>query len=79
MRPRITNISTQTHDVRRFSFGSAGALAFVNEYSGFAVRPARYIAFAELKLACPVSLIYHFREVFDKSSYQRLLHCRRRN
>lgn len=27
MRPRITNIATQTFDVRRFSFESAGALA----------------------------------------------------
>ncbi|MBC8739327.1 hypothetical protein F6X40_21505 [Paraburkholderia sp. UCT31] len=33
-------------DVCRFSFESAGALALVNEYSGFAVAPAHYIAFA---------------------------------
>lgn len=61
MHPRITNISTQTRDVRRFSFESAGALALNNEYSGFAVRPAHYIAFAERKLARPVPVIYHFR------------------
>jgi hypothetical protein len=48
---RTTNISPQTSDVRRFSFGSAGALVFENEYSGFAVRPARYIAFEEHKHA----------------------------
>ncbi len=55
MHSPITNKPTQTLDVRRFSFESAGALAFVNEYSGYAVRPAHYIAFAELKLAHPVS------------------------
>jgi hypothetical protein len=32
-----------------------------NEYSGFAVQPARYIAFAERKLARPVLPIYHYR------------------
>jgi hypothetical protein len=60
MRLRITNISTQTRDVRCFSFESAGALALLNEYSGFAVRPAHYIAFAERKPARPVPVIYHF-------------------
>jgi hypothetical protein len=49
MRPRITNISAKTLDVHRFSFESAGALGFDNEYSGFAVEPAHYIAFAEPK------------------------------
>jgi hypothetical protein len=49
MRPRITNISTRAFDVHRFSFESAGALGFVNEYSRHAVTPAHYIAFAELK------------------------------
>ena len=39
-------------DVYRFSFESAGVLALDNEYSGFAVLPARYIAFAERKNAC---------------------------
>jgi hypothetical protein len=37
MHLRTTNISPQTPDVRGFSFGSAGALVFENEYSGFAV------------------------------------------
>ena len=49
MHPRTTNNSTQTSDVHRFSFESAGALALDNEYSGFAVLPAHYIAFAELE------------------------------
>ena len=39
-------------DVYRFSFESAGVLALDNEYSGFAVLPARYIGFAERKNAC---------------------------
>jgi len=47
MHPRTTNIRAQTFDVRGFSFESAGVLALDNEYSGFAVRPAHYIAFAE--------------------------------
>ena len=61
MRPRATNKSTQTFDVYRFSFESAGALAFVNEYSGFAVQPAHYIAFAERELARRWSPIYPCR------------------
>ena len=59
MHPRTTNKSTQTSDVRRFSFESAGALALDNEYSGFAVLPAHYIAFAERKRARPWRSIYH--------------------
>jgi hypothetical protein len=55
MRPRITNISTLTFDVHRFSFESAGALEFVNEYSGLATRSAHYIAFVELKHARPIA------------------------
>lgn len=49
MRQRITNICASTPDVLCFSFESAGALEIVNGYSGYAVAPARYIAFAELK------------------------------
>ena len=60
MHPRTTNKSTQTSDVRGFSFESAGALALDNEYSGFAVLPAHYIAFAERKRARPWRSIYHF-------------------
>jgi hypothetical protein len=36
--------STQTRDVYRFGFESAGALGFVNEYSGLAVAPAAILA-----------------------------------
>ena len=49
MRLRITNNSAITLDVHCFSFESAGALGFDNEYSGFAVTPAHYIAFAEFR------------------------------
>lgn len=59
MHPRATNIRARTLDVFRFSFESAGVLALDNEYSGFAVLPARYIAFAERKQAHPKSSIYH--------------------
>jgi hypothetical protein len=49
MRQRITNICALTFDVLRFIFESAGALEIANEYPRYAVAPARYIAFAELK------------------------------
>jgi len=49
MHPQITNNSDSAFDVLRFSFESAGALEFNNEYSGCAVKPAHYIAFAELR------------------------------
>ena len=60
MRPRTTNKFPETFDVYCFSFESAGALALDNEYSGFAVLPAHYIAFAERKRARPWTPIYHF-------------------
>lgn len=53
MHLETTNKTTQTHDVCSFSSESTGALALDNEYSGFAVAPAHYIAFAERKHACP--------------------------
>jgi len=59
MHPWTTNKSTQTLDDCRISFESTGALASDNEYSGFAVAPAHYIAFAERKHACPYRVIYH--------------------
>jgi hypothetical protein len=49
MHLRITNKSAKTLDVYPFIFESAGALEFDNEYSGCAVKPAHYIAFAELR------------------------------
>ena len=58
MHPRTTNMSTQTFDDFGFRFESAGVLAFDNEYSGFAVPPAHYIAFAERKRARSSSIIY---------------------
>jgi hypothetical protein len=59
LRPRITNTNERTFDDHYLSFESAGALEFVNEYSGFAVAQAHYIAFAELKHARPAALLYH--------------------
>src|SRR5258708_4807078 len=59
MHPRTTNTLPKTFDVYALSFESAGALALNNEYSGFAVAPAHYIAFAERKHACPCRVIYH--------------------
>ncbi len=60
MHPRTTNIPAKTSDVYRFSFESTGVLALDNEYSGFAVSPAHYIAFAERRRARPGSTICHF-------------------
>ncbi len=51
MHPQVTNKLARTHDVYRFGFESAGALEFVNEYSGLAECTGCYIDFAELK-AC---------------------------
>jgi hypothetical protein len=42
-------------DAHEYIFASAGALAFVNEYSGSAASSAPYNAFAERQLACPFS------------------------
>ena len=44
MHPQATNILTQTLDVHGFGFESAGALEFVNEYSGLAIAPAPILA-----------------------------------
>jgi hypothetical protein len=56
-----TNNSVKTSDVRFLSFESTGALALDNEYSGSAVTPAHYIAFAERRHVCPCQVIYHLR------------------
>src|SRR5258705_3985757 len=61
MHPWTTNRLTKTFDVCFFSFESTGAPALDNEYSGFAVTPAHYIAFAERRHACPCQVIYHLR------------------
>ena len=42
MHPQTTNKTTQTRDVYRFGFESAGALEFDNEYSGFAIVSAHW-------------------------------------
>ena len=42
-----------TSDVYGFVSEPAGALEFVNEYSGRAAQSALYIVFAELMHACP--------------------------
>jgi len=67
MRPRITNILAATLDVYRFSFESAGALGFDNEYSGFAVLPAHYITFAELKQRTSLSRTLALEEMHDEA------------
>jgi len=51
--PADYEYSTPTFDVFGFDFESAGALGFVNEYSGRAAQPALYIVFAEPMHACP--------------------------
>ena len=59
LRPRITNTNEHSMIISSVS-ESAAALDFVNEYSGFAVAPPHYIAFAELKHARPAALLYHW-------------------
>jgi hypothetical protein len=46
-------------DAHEHIFASAGALAFLNEYSESAALPALYHAFAERKPACPLAQLYH--------------------
>ncbi|MDD1629943.1 MAG: IS110 family transposase, partial [Methylococcaceae bacterium] len=70
MRLRITNNPTPTVDVFSFSFEFAGALEIVNEYSGFAVTSARYIAFAELKQCTSHLITLSLWEVFMSSLTQ---------
>jgi hypothetical protein len=53
MLPQITSLQAEAHDAFEHTLESAGALTFVNEYSGSAAPPAPYNAFAERKLACP--------------------------
>jgi hypothetical protein len=59
MHPQMTNIQASAHDAFEHIFASAGALVFVNEYSGSAAASAPYHAFAEHKLACPLVQLYH--------------------
>jgi hypothetical protein len=64
-------MSTQTFDVHGFGFESAGALGFVNEYSGYAVTPAPYIAFAELEHRTSLIVIVTLQEVHHEASSRR--------
>ena len=59
MHPQITNIQASAQDAFEHIFESAGALVFVNEYSGSAAASAPYNAFAEHRLACPLAPLYH--------------------
>ncbi len=59
MHPRMTNMQAEARDAFEHIFASAGALAFVNEYSESAASPALYNAFAERKQACPLAPLYH--------------------
>jgi hypothetical protein len=59
MHLRITSMQAKAHDAFSHILDSAGALAFVNEYSESAALPALYNAFAERKQACPLAPLYH--------------------
>jgi hypothetical protein len=59
MHLRMTTMHAEAHDAFEHIFASAGALAFVNEYSESAALPALYNAFAERKQACPLAPLYH--------------------
>ena len=52
-------MQAEAHDAFEHIFDSAGALAFVNEYSESAAPPALYNAFAERKQTCPLAQQYH--------------------
>ena len=54
-------MQAEAPDAFEHIFDSAGALAFVNEYSESAALPALYNAFAERQRACPFSPLYHTR------------------
>ena len=56
MRPQATNVLAITRDVHRFCFGPAGALEFINEYSGHAVGAAPIFASQNSGTHVPPSL-----------------------
>ena len=62
-----------------FTFEPAGALGFVNEYSGHAVLPASYIAFAELKHRGSPTIHLTLQEVRHEASFRRRVHRLRRH
>jgi len=59
MYPRMTSMQAEARDAFEHILESAGALAFLNEYSESAALPALYNAFAERKPACPLAPLYH--------------------
>src|SRR5262249_36220477 len=59
MHQRITSMQAEARDAFEHILESAGALAFVYEYSESAASPALYNAFAERKPACPLTPLYH--------------------
>ena len=65
----------EAQDAFEHIFASAGALAFVNEYSGSAALPAPYNAFAEHKLACPFSHSSTLEEMTHDTCSTRSLCC----
>ena len=59
MHPRMTSMQAEARDAFSHRLESAGALAFLNEYSEVAASPARSHAFAERKQAWPLVPLYH--------------------
>jgi hypothetical protein len=59
MHPRMTHMQAEARDAFEHIFASAGARAFVNEYSESAASPALSHAFAERQQACPLAPLYH--------------------
>jgi hypothetical protein len=55
MHPQMTHMQAEARDAFEHIFASAGALAFVNAYSGSAALPAPYHACAERQLTCSFS------------------------
>lgn len=58
MHARITSMHAKAHEAFEHILDSAGARAFVNEYSEFAALPALSKAFAERQQACPLAPLY---------------------
>jgi hypothetical protein len=52
-------MQAEAHDAFEHIFASAGALTFVNAYSGSAALPAPSHACAARQLACPFSPLSH--------------------
>ena len=59
MHPRMTHRQAEAPEAFEHLFASAGALAFVNAYSGSAALPAPSHTCAARQLACPLSPLSH--------------------